>query len=259
MSFLIASPVRRLLLIAAGAIVVVGASVSPVFAQFSVDKTRIMLTGRAQSALIRITNDSSAPMRFDIKIFAWDHNEAGDELLTAVAEAVAAPGAVTIAPKESQNIRVGSTAQVGARERAYRLVIEELPQPRAAAAGASVAMRMRLSIPVFLEPSKGDAVLDLGVPSIGSLLPSVVARNTGTVHLQVDSVRFRGVGANGQAAFTVEQGGAYILPGKSLRVSARSPVTAAQCRAAARLFVDVVVHGDTVTHEAPVSSSVCGG
>jgi fimbrial chaperone protein len=250
---------RRALATLAGAVLFVGVGASPALAQFSVDKTRVLLTGRAQSSLVRITNDSNQPMRFDVKIFAWDHSEAGEELLTATTEAVAAPGAVTIGPKESQNVRVGSTAQVGARERTYRLIIEELPQPRSAASGASVAMRMRLSIPVFLEPAKGEAVLDLGVPAMANRMPSVIARNIGTVHLQVDSVKFRGVGANGQAAFTVEQGGAYILPGKSLRITAPSAVTAAQCRAAAKVFVDVVVHGDTVTHEAPVASSVCGG
>jgi len=245
--------------VAAVACILLAATAAPVLAQFSVDKTRVLLTGRAQSSLVRITNDSNQPMRFDVKIFAWDHNEAGEEVLTATTEAVAAPGAVTIGPKESQNIRVGSTAQVGARERTYRLIIEELPQPRSAAAGSTVSMRMRLSIPVFLEPQKGEAVLDLGTPSIASLIPSVVARNTGTVHLQIDSVRFRGVGANGQTAFTVEEGGAYLLPGKSLRIVTPSPITAAQCRAASRLFVDVVVHGETVTHEAPITSAICGG
>jgi fimbrial chaperone protein len=250
---------RRCLSVASATVAVLLVNALPALAQFSVDKTRVLLTGRAQSSQVRITNDSDQPMRFDVKIFTWDHSEAGQEMLTAATDAVAAPGSVTIGPRESQNIRVGSTAVVGAREHSYRLIIEELPQPRSAGAGSTVAMRMRLSIPVFLEPQKGEARLDLGVPSMASRLPSVVARNLGSVHLQIDSVKYRGLGANGQAAFTVEQGGGYVLPGKSLRLTAQTAVSAAQCRAATRVFVDVVVHGETVTHEAPVSSAVCGG
>jgi fimbrial chaperone protein len=230
----------------------------PAEAQFSVDKTRVLLTGRAQSALVRVTNDSPTPMRFDVKIFAWDHKDTGEEVLTTVPESVVAPGSFALEPKQSQNIRVGSTATVGALERPYRLIIEELPRPRSAGTGASVAMRMRLSIPVFLEPAKGDAKLDLGVPSMAGGLPSVVARNTGTVHLQIDAVKFRGVGAKGEPVFTVEQGGAYVLPGKLLRVDGSAPVAAETCKKATRIFADVTVHGDVVTHDAPMAAGACG-
>jgi fimbrial chaperone protein len=172
---------------------------------------------------------------------------------------VAAPGTFTLAAKQSQNIRVGSTATVGARERAFRLLIEELPQARSASAGASVAMRMRLSIPVFLEPAKGEARLDLGVPTMTKLLPAVMASNTGSVHLQIDSVKFRGVSASGREAFAMSEGGGYVLPGKSVRLTLPAPLTSAQCRDTARLFVEVAVHGDVVTHDAPVTSAACGG
>lgn len=241
------------------ALTVVFASATTALAQFSVDRTQIRLSGRSQSAILKVTNDSATPLQFDVKIFAWDHNEQGEEILTATTEAVAAPGTMTIAPKASQNIRVGTTAQMGAREKTYRVIVEQLPAPRSAGSGAVVAMRMRLSIPVFLEPTNGQATLDLGVPVVRAGVASVMARNAGTVHLQIDSVSFKGMSATGQTTFEVPQGGSYVLAGKAATVNGQQTLTAAQCRATSKIQVSVTVHGETVIHEGPVVAGNCGG
>jgi len=225
-------------------------------AQFSVDRTQVRLSGRAQSAIIKLTNDSTRPIQFDVKIFTWDQDANGQEQLVATTDAIAAPGSLSLGPKESQSIRVGTTAALGAMEKTYRVIIEELPAPRQAT-GATVAMRMRLSLPVFLTPTKGEAKLELAVPTMVAGVPTIVARNTGTVHLQVDSANFRGVGTGGKTVFEASEGGDYILPGKSLTIRAAA-VAAAQCRAASQLVAAVVVHGETVTHEATVSAANCG-
>jgi fimbrial chaperone protein len=237
----------------AGALVLGTAAVAS--AQFSVDRTQIRLSGRAQSAILKVTNDSAQPMRFDVKIFAWDQDANGVEQLAATNEAIAAPGSLVLGPKESQNIRIGTTAAMGALEKAYRLLIEELPAQRKVD-GATVAMRTRLNLPVFLTPTRGEAKLEIELPKVAAATPSIVAKNTGTVHLQVDSLTFRGVGANGQTAFESAADVTYILPGKSLTLRAPA-VTAAQCGAAVRILASAVVHGDTVTHEAPVTAANC--
>jgi fimbrial chaperone protein len=226
-------------------------------AQYTVDRTQIRLSGRAQSAILKLTNQSPQPIRFDVKIFSWDQDANGQDQLTATNDAIAAPGSIALGAGESQNIRIGTTAALGAQEKTYRLIIEELPAPRQAS-GATVAMRTRLSIPVFLAPTRGQATLQIDAPTMIAGLPSVVARNTGTVHLQVDSLTFRGVGANGQTAFEVTGGGTYILPGKGFALRASAAVPAAQCRAATKIVASAVFNGDAVTHEAPLTAANCG-
>ena len=104
-------------------------------ASFTVDPMQIQLSSRATSQLVTVTNESTSEIRFEIKAFKWEHDDAGEMKLSGADEIVLFPNLVTVAPHTEQRVRVGTTASYGAREGAYRLFVEEAPPASLAGTG----------------------------------------------------------------------------------------------------------------------------
>jgi len=122
---------------------------------FSVDPLLITLSGQANSAVLTITNPTAKEIRFEIKAFAWELTPPdGAMKLTPTQEVVIFPPLVSAKPKMTQRVRVGTTAAPGAVEKAYRILVEELPTGDVAPVANQVAVRTRIGIPVFIEPTR---------------------------------------------------------------------------------------------------------
>ena len=78
-------------------------------------------------------------------------------------------------------------------EQSFRLFVEELPNQSAPRANA-VALRTKIGIPVFVRPAKPSrtAVIDGVSVENGKVLTRV--RNTGNLHISVDSFSVTGTG-----------------------------------------------------------------
>ncbi|MBF5013792.1 molecular chaperone [Burkholderia pseudomultivorans] len=135
------------LLCAAGAAHAASLQISPVSIEFAADDTATGITLR---------NPGERPVYGQVRVFRWDQVD-GQDTLTPTQDLVASPPLIQVATQSDQLIRVvrASHAPSGA-EQSYRLLIDELPQPGEAPT-SGVAIRLRYSIPVFVEPATDGA------------------------------------------------------------------------------------------------------
>ena len=115
----------------------------------------------------------------------------------------------------TQRVRVGTTAAQGPLEKSYRILVEELPTGEVVPVANQVAVRTRIGIPVFIEPTKTTRSGDIGAIAIAKRTVSVTLRNTGTTYAMVDNVVIRGMSAPDQMVFESVVQGWYVLAGKS--------------------------------------------
>ena len=150
------------------------------------------------------------------------------------------PKLVELKGGESRNIRIGINAG-GPRdvELSFRLFVEELPDQTAPLATA-VALRTKVGIPVFVRPAKPvrTAVIDSVSVENGKVLSRV--RNTGNLHISVDSISVKGTGGSAAPTFTKEGPGWYVLPGATRIFEV--PMTSTECRATTQVAVEVIGH-----------------
>src|SRR5204862_3810113 len=106
-----------------------------------------------KNVVMTITNTSAKEIRFELKSFSWDQSPPdGTMKLTPTSDIVIFPLLVTMKAHAVQRVRIGTTAAQGPVEKAYRVMVEELPSGQAPAGAATVAVRTRVGLPVFIEP-----------------------------------------------------------------------------------------------------------
>ena len=241
--------------LAAAAAITAAASSPASAASFSVNPTQVYLSSRVQSAIVTIRNESNEALRFQLSAFAWDQSASGEMKLSATQDVVFFPALLTLQPKEERNIRIGSTAAAGARERTYRIFVEELPPSNVSGAGAAVRVLTRMGIPVFIRPAKevGTATLaELG--AAGGTLKFVLS-NTGTVHIVPERIAVRARDAAGQPLFDMEVSGWYILADGRREFAVQLPQ--AECRRASSVAVQVTFGSQNLSDTLQTPSGVC--
>jgi fimbrial chaperone protein len=224
-------------------------------ANFTVTPTEVNLSASATSALVTLRNASKLPLRFEITLVSWAEDEHGKMTLTPSSEVTFFPKLVELAPGTSRNVRIGINAGTGRDvEQSFRLFVEELPD-QSAPAGNAVALRTKVGIPVFVRPAKPSrtAVIDGISVENGKVLARV--RNTGNLHISVDTIAVKGSGGSGAATFTKEGPGWYVLPGAT-RVF-EVPMTATECKSTSAVAVEVFGHNTSLKGAGQVSPAAC--
>lgn len=128
-------------------------SVVPVLACASlvrISPLGINLSPDHRAATMTLQNEADTPVSLQVRVFAWQQGEAG-MLLAPTTDVVAGPAMVTLAPGATQLIRVLARNPGDGTERAYRVLVDELPSISTASRG-QVQVLTRYSLPLFLEP-----------------------------------------------------------------------------------------------------------
>ena len=112
----------------------------------------VELTAKSPVAAVSLHNDSTKAMRFQVETLVWqqvedqDHYEGTQDLLVV-------PPIADIAPGASQVFIISWRARgVGAGERAYRLMLEDITQDTSEPTGV-LNLRFRHNLPVFAMPA----------------------------------------------------------------------------------------------------------
>jgi fimbrial chaperone protein len=198
---------------------------------FYVVPTSLELGKRAQSGLFTVVNSSDRKLDFKVSVQSWAQDAEGKDLYADTQEVVFFPRIMTVEPNDRRAIRVGVKGAPPAREKAYRIFVEEIPRPGEAAVAriqqgnvaASIAFSYRFSIPIFWVPTK---VLTGGALEKVELRHGearAVVVNTGTTRIKIPSMVFRGKGGDGRELFTKEVNGWYVLQGMSRSYTFRVP------------------------------------
>lgn len=215
-------------------------------ATFSVDPISVTLPKGNASATIAITNQSPGKLRLQVSGFAWQQKSTGEIALTPSDDLVFFPQLLTLDPGETRRIRVGVSTTAAPVEKTYRVFMEELPSLESVVAPktASVTIRMKVGVPVFLSPSappisSGD-VRDANVRG-GALSFDVL--NTGNKHFSIQQVRVAGSNAAGGNVFSQDVTGWYVLAGDTRHFSL--PISKERCEELRTVVV--TVHTDALT------------
>jgi fimbrial chaperone protein len=231
-------------------------AVAPAFASsFTVNPTQIFLAPRTTSALLTLRNESDETLRFQLTAFGWDQSPQGEIKLQPTGDIVFFPALLTLAPKESRNVRVGTATGFDAVEKTYRIFVEELPAQATNDGQSSVRVLTKMGVPIFMQPAKKQSqasVRDLAV-SDGVLRFSV--RNTGNVHFVPQTVRVRGMNRAGDAVVDKQLDGWYVLAGGVRAYELRLP--APECAAVTKLSVDVQIGPSKLTEHLETPPAAC--
>lgn len=183
------------------------------------------LAADANATELWIQNQGNSATTMQVRIVRWKQ-EGGYERYSAQQDVVASPLIVTIQKGNKQLIRLikQSAVPVGV-EQAYRIIVDEIPQPDAKAEPSiGLKLQMRYSIPLFVY-GQGIPTLKEGahhalaetrnlswrVTHEGEQ-PALQVRNQGDVHVRLSQVSLE---QGGQKRTVAEGLLGYVLPGST--------------------------------------------
>lgn len=204
-------------------------------ATFTVDPTQIHLSGRTGSVLLTLRNESDETLQFQLSVFAWGQSPTGEMQLEPTDDIVFFPTLLTLKPKETRRVRVGSATTQDAREKTYRIFVEELP-PLNNNAGSGIRVLTKMGIPIFVQPVKEVATATLSDLRQQDGTLRFTLANAGTVHVVPQSIKVRGLtGSN--TAFDRDLEGWYVLAGGRREFDMALPKNA--CAQVTSIVVDI--------------------
>ena len=187
------------------------------------------------AAAVTLRNTGSRPLSAQIRVVRWTQ-EGGADRFTPATEVVASPPAATMGPGQDYAVRIIRLDKTPvAKETAYRLLVDELPDPAAQTNGA-VALVVRYSIPVFFNgPEAAQPRLAWSIDRRGGRL-TAVARNDGGRRLRIAKLRVK----DGGRVVSVGDGLAgYVLAGATMRFVAPAGAPGVGGRAAISAETDL--------------------
>lgn len=155
----------------------------------------VQMIGPERAATLTVTNASDQAEDLQVRTVEWTQGPDGDVYSTTTA-LIASPPVVSLKAGESQTIRlVLEGVPEGGGEKAYRVILDEIPRtPAAGAVGVRTAIRVL--VPVFLTPSlQARSKLSWSAARSPQGL-AVTARNDGDRRERLNNLKFE---AGGQA------------------------------------------------------------
>jgi fimbrial chaperone protein len=204
--------------------------------EWRVAPIRVDLGRDAKSGAVTVFNESDDRLQLQMKASEWTQDAEGKDRYEETDEILFFPRIMIFDRKEERILRVGIKAPPGAKEKAYRLFLEEIPGP-SRAKGASVGVAIRFGLPVFVKPVKEDPRGEVGNLSMSAGVVSATVENRGNTHYTIKNVFFRAKNAGGEVIFTKEIAGWYLLAGASRNYTAQVPPE--RCGELAGIDVDV--------------------
>ncbi|HDG1707321.1 TPA: molecular chaperone [Kluyvera ascorbata] len=160
---------------------------------------------------IYVKNVGSAAIGAQIRVYAW-HQQNNKDSLSDTEDLLVSPPMTSIPAARQQLIRVIlPVPPSGDTERAYRLVVDELPGSNNMAEKDGVRFLLRYSIPVFVNCKDQQPDLNRVTFSIDHLAHPVMlkVRNNGTQHLKLSDITLH---AGAQSVSMSKGLLGYVLP-----------------------------------------------
>jgi fimbrial chaperone protein len=103
------------------------------------------------STTLKVWNTGTTSVAVQVRVYLWTR-KGNDDILTPTKNVVASPPIGTLKPGGENVIRIVrvATTPVTAREY-YRVLVDQLPDPKAAKAGI-ISILVRHAIPLYFEP-----------------------------------------------------------------------------------------------------------
>lgn len=181
---------------------------------FDVAPIKLELSDKAASGTLVVTNRSPETLRFHVTAFAWKQRADGEMMLQPTKDIVFFPAMLSLNPKESRQIRVGTKVKPGAMERSYRLFVEELPPLAKNPEEEANAIRVltKMGLPIFVEAKAPKAAPSVTPLVLAGREVTFSIKNSGTKHMRVQKISFTASGPK-KTVYAQELPGWYVLAG----------------------------------------------
>jgi fimbrial chaperone protein len=218
---------------------------------FGVTPTRVDLDRNAKSAIIEVMNDDDAKLAFQAKLYEWHQSPDGRDEYVESQDLIYFPQLFTVNPKNKRIIRAGLKGPPSDVEKAYRLFIEETPEPeKGAPSGAQVRVVLRFGVPIFVAPASPSRKVE--IESAGAARGKVLltVRNVGN-----QSLRFEEFLVQRDGATLAQANGWYVLAGA--RRVFEIPIDPARCPLSGSLEVVASGQGTTLKRSLDAAPLLC--
>lgn len=191
--------------------------VSPLAAvagEWRVTPIRLFFDKGSRSGILNVQNDGEKPMNLQVKAMEWTQDAEGKDQYAETADLVFFPKFLMVPGKEERVVRIGNKGVPGAKERTYRVFIEEVtPPPKDdQGQGATVFVNVRFAVPLFAGPAKEEVSAKLRAELKKGAVTAVI-ENTGNLHFRLTALEARGKSAKGEETFRQKVDGWYLLNG----------------------------------------------
>ena len=170
----------------------------PQAASLQVAPVLVEVPAPGATATLKLRNEGTKQLDAQIRIFEWTQVD-GEDVLTPTNDVAASPPVASLQPNADYTVRVVRTKREPAvKEEAYRLFIDELPEPASGQASA-VNIALRYSIPVFFTVPGGAAPRLSWELQRRTNKPVIVASNAGDRRIRLAKLKVtdgKGIVAN---------------------------------------------------------------
>jgi len=204
--------------------------VAALAANFALEPTRLELDAKHQAAIITISNKSAQPLHLQIETMRWTSDTEGVWNLQPTDDLIVNPQLFEIAGGSDSALRVGTLQLADGVERAYRIIIEELPEENPGTAPDKVTIHMltNISVPIFVESVKAQPVLAINTARIQGRHLIVNFTNNGNARVDPHQLTIHILDNKHGEIFHKEQLFGYVLSesGLTLELDLPTPVCA---------------------------------
>jgi len=218
---------------------------------FGVAPTRIDLGNGTRSSLLEVTNDDTRKLSFQVRLASWTQDPAGKDGYADSQDLIFFPPLFTVNAGDKRVIRVGlKGGEAPAAEVAYRLYIEEIPEPTAASSGSEVKVVLRFGVPVFVAPAKPRRAFVLDDVALQPGKATFRIRNDGNQSAKFETLKL----VQGSRTLA-EATGWYVLPGATRAFDI--PVEREKCVASGTLEVQAQADGVALKRDVAAAPALC--
>lgn len=222
--------------------------------EWRVAPIRLDLGREAKSGVITIVNEAPEKLQVQLTAFEWTQDAEGKDRYEESADILFFPRILIFDKAEEKIVRAGIRVPAAAREKTYRLFIEEIPEPKKAE-GANVAIAIRFGVPIFVKPLKEEARGEIEKIGMANAAFHARVKNTGNLHFVVRSVAVKGKNLKGEEIFAKELGGWYLLAGASRLYETTLPREV--CPDVAKVVVEINTDKVPLTGELAADKTMC--
>lgn len=224
-----------------------------------VSPSKLEFSADAKSGVVSLLNEGPERVRLLVTASEWNQNAEGKDIYSKTSDIVFYPKNIILDTGGQQVIRVGTRGPSSAREKAYRLMIEEIGQPNDQVLKDEEkrgnAIVFKSTIVIFVKPrvEQISGVIEKIGLSNGVAFVKIV--NTGNAHVIVTSVSMLGTASDGKKLFNREFAGWYLLSGATRAY--RSDIPRNICRGLVRLDSEVTSDKYTLQKSMEVQKEMC--
>jgi fimbrial chaperone protein len=190
-------------------------SIGPAAAQnnYTVSPLRLELSAKAPATVLQVINRGDAAATLQVQQRAWVQRNGRDEQ-DETRDLIISPAIFTFKPGETQVVRIALRGAPDRQlERAYRILVSEIPGPSVPTAPELISFRiaLRMDLPLFvaaIEPGAPSPAFEFE-PANGRLL----VRNEGPSHIRFTDFTLQQAGRHLHSVpvFTVLPGGSIAM------------------------------------------------